>query len=419
MRIIALILSISFSVLISAQERPQQNGEDSDVRSELENVLKKEKELRKSLDKLNQQVIDLKHKVILVELKEIGLPSDDYIEHKAMILEYSEQHEQAKWVAHIIPTDIKDGNVTRSNDFRPDPLVKTGTAIREDYFLTDTLPSGKVEYDGFGYDRGHLAPSADFRWSSAALSESYFYSNMSPQVEELNRKEWAELETFLRNYVVTSGHPLYIITAPVLTDDLPKIPRAVNSISIPKQYVKIAYDAVDEKGIGFIMSNEKNTYPLMYYATSINKAEQSLGYDVFTSLDESVEEDIDKKHWFAQVLAGEVEPLYQPSLPRGHFNTVVGGQKIGKKATVCGQVSNVSGPNRKGNYWLSLDGKFPNQQFSVMIRKEDVVHFQFDIKQTYANQKICVTGKVERFPEFDKSHIRIQDDRALKFYKAE
>jgi endonuclease G len=49
-----------------------------------------------------------------------------------------------------------------------------------------------------GWDRGYLAPSADFRWSEKALSESYFYSNMSPQLDDFNREGWAELEGLLR-----------------------------------------------------------------------------------------------------------------------------------------------------------------------------------------------------------------------------
>src|SRR5690606_2430798 len=101
---------------------------------------------------------------------------------------------QARWVAHIILPDIIDGQVTRSNDFRVDPMVRSGTAVEADYFLQSQKPDGTIEYDGFGYDRGHLAPSADFRWSESALSESYYYSNMSPQLAEFNRNGWAELE---------------------------------------------------------------------------------------------------------------------------------------------------------------------------------------------------------------------------------
>ena len=111
-----------------------------------------------------------------------------------MSLVYSEEHEQAKWVAHIISPDIITGNVSRTNDFRPDPHVSTGSTVEEDYFLKYLQPDSSYKYDGYGFDRGHLAPSADFRWSTTALSESYFYSNMSPQRPEFNRGTWAELE---------------------------------------------------------------------------------------------------------------------------------------------------------------------------------------------------------------------------------
>lgn len=41
----------------------------------------------------------------------------------------------------------------------------------------------------------------DFRWSATALSESYFYSNMSPQLPVFNRQSWAKVEDMLRSYV--------------------------------------------------------------------------------------------------------------------------------------------------------------------------------------------------------------------------
>ena len=173
-------------------------------------------ELQDHVDRLDAEIIDWKEKQIIENLKEIGLPSSNYIQHQAMILEYSEEHEQARWVAHMIVPDIKNGLAYRSNDFRVDPKVKAGTAVQQDYFLTDTLVNGEVEYDGYGYDRGHLAPSADFRWSEEALSESYYYSNISPQLPEFNREKWAELENHLRRYVIVNEVPLYIVTLPVL-----------------------------------------------------------------------------------------------------------------------------------------------------------------------------------------------------------
>jgi endonuclease G len=73
-----------------------------------------------------------------------------------------------------------------------DDKVSCGTAVEADYFLRTENPDGTHGYDGFGFDRGHLAPSADFRWSATALSESYYYSNMTPQRPGFNQESWAE-----------------------------------------------------------------------------------------------------------------------------------------------------------------------------------------------------------------------------------
>ena len=124
----------------------------------------------------------LKFEWIQDEIRAIGVPKSIHEEevfwHSAYALSYNESHEQANWVMHVIMPDIVNGNVSRSNDFREDPLVKTGTAQEKDYFLKELNADGTYSYDGYGYDRGHLAPSADFRWSEKALSESYFYSNI-------------------------------------------------------------------------------------------------------------------------------------------------------------------------------------------------------------------------------------------------
>jgi len=200
--------------VLNAQDVDQQIGALNDELTQLE--------LQKTqiLGKLE----GLKFQRINRDLKAVGLPSSNFIEHSAMILEYNEAHEQAAWVAHVITSDIISGTATRSNDFREDPKVITGTAVEEDYFLKFLQEDSTYTYDGFGYDRGHLAPSADFRWSAKALSESYYYSNMSPQLAKFNREKWAELESMLRGYVYDHpGVQLIVITIPVLKEGLPVI----------------------------------------------------------------------------------------------------------------------------------------------------------------------------------------------------
>ena len=111
------------------------------------------------------QIEEVKLGKISADLRKNGLPKveagEEVVYHSALALVYSEQHEQAKWVAHIISPDIVNGNVSRTNDFRPDPKVSTGSTVEEDYFLKFLQPDSTYKYDGYGYDRGHLAPSAD------------------------------------------------------------------------------------------------------------------------------------------------------------------------------------------------------------------------------------------------------------------
>ena len=209
------------------------------------NRITKSEEILHSLQNDREAILreleDLKLEQLRFDLVEHGLPQllagEEIISHAAMSLVYNEKMEQASWVAHIILPDVVNGMVGRSNDFRPDTLVKTGTAVDADYFLRDTLADGSIKYDGFGFDRGHLAPSADFRWSNKALSESFYYSNMSPQVADFNRNSWAKLEDLMRAYVQENNVALYIVTGPLLRENLPRIERGKNKLAIPVYYV--------------------------------------------------------------------------------------------------------------------------------------------------------------------------------------
>lgn len=386
------------------------------IEAQIEAKLTEKAKILESLKAVENEIIDLKMAGSIEHLKQVGLPSDNYIEHSAMILEYDEKHEQARWVSHMILPEIKNGKVLRTNDFRIDKKVKTGTATQQDYFLTDTLENGKVNYDGYGYDRGHLAASADFRWSEKALSESYYYSNMSPQLPDFNREIWADLEGLLRKYVVANDVPLYVTTLPILTDDLPKQERAINKLSIPRAYAKVAYDPINERSIGFILENKPATKTLDKYAISINEVEEATGMDFFKSISESTEDKVELEAWFSNIAAGDVDPLYQPSLPPDHFNSVVGGKKIGSKAIVCGKVVSTRF-SRKGNLWMNLDKNYPNGIFNLFIREEHIPNFEYDIVTMYKDKYVCVDGLVQFLS--DNPTINLKNDRSIKFYDPE
>lgn len=343
---------------------------------------------------------DLRMEDLRRQMKAVGFPSEDAIEHSAMFLAYSEDHEQAAWVMHMLVPEVISGKVGRTNDFRPDPKVSTGTAVEEDYFLKTLEADGTYSYDGFGFDRGHLAPSADFRWSEKALSESYYYSNMSPQRAEFNRGVWAELEDAMRAYLYRNpNQSLFIVTLPVLHETLPKIDRSINGVSIPEHYIKVALDLEKGRGIAFYMPNQSIESTLSSYAISIDEAERLSGFDFFPRLEAAVIDPIEAafsiEDWLSAEALVDVEPLYPPDLPKGHFNTTQAKQHVGKGRTViiCGKVVGTR-TSRSGNVWINLDKAYPNQVFSVYIRKEHLVNFPYDPEEALKDQTLCFEGLV-------------------------
>ena len=346
----------------------------------------------------------LKLEKIIADLEAVGLPQlqagDQRVKHHALILDYAPEYKQARWVAHIIVPDIIRGVVFRTNDFRVDPDVHSGTAVESDYFLTKSLPDSSISYDGFGYDRGHLAPSADFRWSKTALSESYFYSNISPQTPEFNRESWAALEDAVRGYIYRNPNTqLYVLSGPILEKDLPVIERGKHKLPIPNYFWKVVLDKTNKRAIGFLMPNRKTENVLKSYALSVDELEKRTGLDFFTALPNDVENEIesqmDPKDWLPAEDLRNVDPLKQVSLPKNHFNTTVARQYMNdnREITVCGTVVGAR-VSRAGNILINLDKAFPNQVFTVFIKKQDIINFSYAPEMELEGKLIYVKGKV-------------------------
>jgi len=390
-----------------------------------EHLALKQKEiqaLEQQLAEKKDELSELKLEQIRKNLKSVGYPKSPYkgevVEHSAMVLEYIEKHEQASWVYHIISPDIITGNEGRTNVFMNDSLVSTGSATERDYFIKETTTDGETKYDGFGYDRGHLAPSADFRWNPKALAESYYYSNISPQLANFNRGTWADVESLLRKYIYNSGNELYVVTGGILKDDLPKVSRSINNVTIPEYYYKVAIDPKAMKAIAFLVPNINDLKEAEAYVTSINEVEKLTGISFFTNFagKEAVINNNDLSFFLnSDYLKSEFKPLDPTKLPRKTFNTTQAKLYMGKSdlITVCGTVAGKF-TSKKGNVFLNLDKPFPNTIFSVFIKGEDLVNFSFDPAKDLFKQCICITGVVDNFRETPTISVKKQEQ--IRFY---
>jgi endonuclease G, mitochondrial len=206
--------------------------------------------------------------------------SDEIVQHSAYTLSYNEDHEQANWVAYVLTaSETNSANNERTNRFLPDPLVRTKSA-------------STIDYKGTSYDRGHLAPAEDMAWSKTTMKESFYYTNISPQLPAFNRGVWRRLEELVR-YWSTVYDSIYIVTGPVLTDGLATI--GPDKVSVPSYFYKVVleYNSKGAKGIGFLLKNEASAATLKSFAVSIDSIEHLTGIDFFPKLPNEQENKIE------------------------------------------------------------------------------------------------------------------------------
>jgi endonuclease G len=375
----------------------------------LNNVIVSQK---KTVEEIFKEVEVLKLLEIQKKIKEIALPTpiqgEEIVNHSAYTLSYNDEHEQPNWVIHMVTKDILYGAVSRTNDFRPDPNLKCGSMDSVDYWNS-------------GFDRGHLAPSADFRWSLNALSESYYYSNMSPQVADLNRGAWSKLENQGREWSLDCNE-LFVVTGPVLKPNLPKVQQGSFRLSIPEYYYKIFVDLYgpEYKAIAFIMPNKKIDDPIMNYVVSIDEIEKKTGIDFFPTLDDSLEERLEKKsiveEWPASVQSTSAAAV-PINFEKGQIGTAQVKYFFGETATVCGQVvaTKYKINGKSDPTYINLDKKWPETVFTLMVFGKDRINFSYKPEEFLTDKKICVTGKVGEFngtPQIiatDETQIQIME----------
>lgn len=211
----------------------------------------------------------------------------EVVEHKHYTLSYSEDHEQSEWVAYKLTKDnLRKKRVKRAKKFKPDKSIKGTSAYHNDYTRS-------------GYTRGHLAPAGDMAFSEDAMRESFFMSNMSPQLKEFNGGIWRELEETVRDWAY-ENEELYIVSGPVLNDGhiIKQIGRN-NKVSVPDLFYKIILDihGSEKKAIAFLMPNEKSEKRISEYAVSIDEIEELVDINFFADfLDPELEIELEKSN---------------------------------------------------------------------------------------------------------------------------
>lgn len=206
--------------------------------------------------------------------------TNEIVRHKFYTLSYNENHEQAEWVAY----ELKKSQLSYHNYKRPyfddDPNVETGSASWRNF-------------KDSGYDKGHLCPAGDRRFSFDAFNETFYTSNVSPQLRDFNSGVWNRLEQKTR-YWASKYDGVYVVTGGVLSNDLNKIGK--ENVSVPKYFYKILLDNSrgEYKTIAFLIPHEESEKPLNMFVVSIDKIEKMTGIDFFPRLPDAIENKLEK-----------------------------------------------------------------------------------------------------------------------------
>lgn len=206
--------------------------------------------------------------------------TNQIVKHDYYSLSYNEKYEQAEWVAY----ELKKSYVRSSNFDRPyfieDPKVKTRSADWRNYKKS-------------GYDKGHLCPAGDMEFEINAYNDTFFTSNISPQIHDFNGGIWNRLEQKVR-YWATKYDGVYVITAGVLQPNLKTIGQ--EKVLVPNYFYKILLENSDGqyKMIAFLVPNEKSDKPLYSFVVSVDSIEKITGIDFFPKLENKTENRLEK-----------------------------------------------------------------------------------------------------------------------------
>jgi len=175
------------------------------------------------------------------------------------------------WIAeHLMKNNLQGIAEREFLDFIPDPDIPSGA-----------LPK-PADYAKSGYDKGHMAPAADFKSSQTAMAETFQFANAIPQAPHSNRHTWKQLEDSTREVAYRRGE-IYVISGPIFSDSPREKIR--NSVSIPTAVFKILIDPKTKTMTGFVVPNSHSVdKEFRVYQVKVREIEKLTGLNFNPSL---------------------------------------------------------------------------------------------------------------------------------------
>lgn len=223
---------------------------------------------------------------------------------------WSAAKKHAVWVAFSFDQLTSQDLVDRTNKWEQvDPNLPEDVQVNESMHKND------------GFDKGHLCASEDRVYSKEANEQTFYYSNISPQLNDLNAGFWQKLEDQVRRWgrsVPDKYDEVYVTKGGTINDLLinftgtpvytpPQTPKTdkngftVNGLACPKYYFMaiLAKKGDTYKSIGFLvehkegLSKNPTSSEIQACIVSIDELEKHTGLDFFCNLPDVIEDEVE------------------------------------------------------------------------------------------------------------------------------
>ncbi len=238
-------------------------------------------EVKEELSSHTKASSDLTYEEIMVPGKLTDRP-EQILKRTGYMVSYNKDMRLPNWVAwHLTAAHTKGTSKRNGKKFEEDTEVPSPRATHQDYVRS-------------GYDRGHMCPAGDNKWSDRAMEESFLMTNICPQDPNLNRGDWNEMENACRAWA-EKYDDLVIVAGPIFYKGSHK-KIGKNKVVVPEAFFKVVFtmNNGNPKAVGFIYKNNKGNRPKDSYVNSIDQVERITGIDFFPALPDDIENKVEK-----------------------------------------------------------------------------------------------------------------------------
>lgn len=204
-------------------------------------------------------------------------------------MEYDCTKKHSRWIAFTFYDETSKKNTGRSDAWGNDPNVPIQYRTQQG------------DFNGYGYQRGHLCASADRLYSRDANVQTFYYSNMSPQTGNFNTGIWQKIEERVQTWGKDGGFrdTLYVVKGGTIDGAENISGYAGNGLVVPKYYFMALLTLKNGTyhSIGFFLEHKSySDYNITDYTLSIKDLEAKTGINFFHNLPKEIEESVENEY---------------------------------------------------------------------------------------------------------------------------